>query len=293
MENAFRKFGDRYDGRRIRSLPPMCYVSPFIMSTRTDAMVFFKNRVEVGGIDEYIKKIRTENNMPGFGFMHVFIAAYVRMLSQRPRMNRFISGQRIFQRHDVTMSMMIKKETGGESLETGIKVVFDRFDTIWDVYGKINGAVSSAKEEGDSTSLDRLARALVWMPSVVFRLFVGSIRLLDYFGLMPRVIHKASPFHASFFVSNLASLDIPPVYHHIYNFGNVPVFLTFGRKYRKAVPNAAGGMEIKRYTDYTAVIDERITEGTDMALAFKTLEKFIRHPERLETPPLKIEEDVL
>ncbi|MEA4816715.1 MAG: hypothetical protein VB120_07655 [Lachnospiraceae bacterium] len=292
MDKKQKRFGDRYDGRRIRSLSPMCYVSPFIMRTRTDAMVFFENRIDFGRLDRYIRETRVRNNMPGFGFMHVFIAAYVRMLSQRPGMNRFISGQRIFKRDDITMSMMVKKGSELNSQETGIKVVFEPSDTIWDVYNKMNEAIAGAREEGDTTALDALARALIWMPAIIFRLFVNTIEILDYFGIMPRFIYKASPFHAGFFISNLASLDIPPVYHHIYNFGNVPVFLVFGKRYRENFINLKGESESRKYIDYKAVIDERITDGAYMASALKVLEKFIKHPERLEVPPDKIEEDI-
>ena len=39
-----RRFGDRKDGRRVRTMSPMSYVIPYIMRTRNDA----QNQIEIG-----------------------------------------------------------------------------------------------------------------------------------------------------------------------------------------------------------------------------------------------------
>ena len=291
MKKRKRRFGDRYDGRRVRTLPPMHYITPFVMKTRNDAHLFFETRSEITPVEEYIRSMRRKG-MRGFGFMHVFIAAYLRVISQRPALNRFVSGQRIYQREDITLSMMVKKGMRLNGQETGIKPEFEVTDTVYEVYEKLEAAIAKARAEGDSTALDSVARALVRMPALLLRFFVAMMNMLDYFGLMPKAIHRASPFHASIFISNLGSLGIRPVFHHLYNFGNVPAFVTFGAKYAEMAISRTGEIERRKYIDYTVVLDERITDGHYMASALKYLEHLLKYPHELDVPPDTVVEDI-
>lgn len=293
MEKRKKRFGDRYDGYRVRSLSPMSYIVPFIMKTRNDASNLFSSSVELGRIENYIKKKRREDGLSGFGFLHVVLAAYVRLVSQKPAMNRFVAGQRIYQHgEDITVSMIVKKSMELNAQESAIKVVFSPDDTADDVYRKMDKAVEIARKEGDSNLFDNVARIINYMPALVLRAFVAFINFLDYFGLMPKIIHKASPFHCSLFISNLGSLGIAPIYHHLYNFGNCPIFLTFGAKRTELEVQKDGSVEKHKYVDFTVVSDERITDGHYYATAFKQLDWILRHPDCLDERPEQIVQDV-
>ena len=106
-----RKFGDRPDGRKIRSLDPLNTVSSYIMAKRNDACNLFEISIDIENVEKYIKKKRAEG-LKCFGILHVLIAAYVKTVAKRPGINRFISGQKIFARHDLQVMLTIKKETG-------------------------------------------------------------------------------------------------------------------------------------------------------------------------------------
>ena len=287
-----KRFGDRRDGRKVRSLDPMMYVGAVVMPKRNDALNFFEYNVDMAPIEKYINRKRHEEGMRGFGFMHVVTAGFVRMISQRPAMNRYIAGNKIFQRDEIVFSMMVKKSMTADGQETGIKLRFKPDETIYDVYKEMNEAIEAAKAEGDSTALDKVARAIVKMPALILRMFVGLMNCLDYFGIMPKVIEEASPFHASFFFSNLGSLGIPPVYHHIYNFGNVSTFLVFGSKEIGYELDDDGNVVKKRFVRCRVVTDERITDGFYMASSFKVLMRILKHPEVLDNPPDQVFEDV-
>ncbi len=292
MEKRKKRFGDRYDGRRIRSLSPMTYIVPFIMKQRNDASNLFFGSVEMGRIDNYIRRKRKEEGLAGFGFLHVVMAAYIRTVSQRPGLNRFCAGQRIYQHYDITISMMVKKSMDLNAQESAVKPIFERTDTATDVYRKLEELVSIAREDGDTNLFDNVAKVINFLPALLLRAFVGFISFLDYFGLMPKVIHKASPFHCSVFITNLGSLGIPPIYHHLYNFGTCPVFFAFGAKRTALEVQKDGSVEKHKYIDYTVVTDERITDGHYYASAFKYLDYIFRHPEILDKPPEEVFEDV-
>lgn len=287
-----KRFGDRYDGYRVRSLSPMTYIVPFIMRTRNDASNFFQSSVELGRIDKYIRKKRNEDGLSGFGMMHVIIASYIRLISQKPALNRFTAGQRIYQHEDIEFSMMVKKSLDLNAQESTVKLIFQPEDTADIVYRKMEEAVELARQEGDSTLFDNVAKLINILPRILLRGFISLMMWLDYHGWMPKVIHQASPFHCSVFLSNLGSLGIPPIYHHLYNFGTCPVFVTFGAKRTELEAQKDGSVEKHKYVDFTVVCDERTTDGHYYASAFKYLDWIFRHPDILDNPPEEIVYDV-
>lgn len=293
MSRKYRKrLGDRRDGRKIRSLDPMTYIAPVVMSRKNDSTNFFEFRIDMDPSREYIQKKRAEENMQGFGFMHVITSAYIRMISQKPAMNRFIAGNKIYQRDDVVLSMMVKKEMSIEGQETDTKINFDPADTIYDVFEKMNAAIEEARALGDTTAMDKVARLVVKLPTGLLKAFVGLCRLSDYFGLMPKALIDASPFHASVLISNLGSLGIPPVYHHIYNFGNISTFITFGSQEVSYELDEEGNTVKKRFVRCRITVDERIADGYYMAKSFKYFLRILKHPEMLDVPPEEVIEDV-
>lgn len=286
-----RRWGDRRDGRKIRTLPPMQYIAVCIMHKRNDAQNLFKSTIDYANIDKYIKEKR-EQGLAGFGFMHVMVAAYIRMVSQKPALNRYIAGWKIFSRNEIILSMMIKKEMKVNAQESAIKVRFQPTDTAEDVYRRMEEAIEIARQEGDSNVFDKVARVINYLPTVLLRWFISFMQFLDYFGIMPKVVEEASPFHSSVYVSNLGSLGIPPIYHHLYNFGNTPIFITFGAKRRELQLNPDGTTSAHTMIDYTITTDERTTDGHYLATALKGLEKLFRTPEKLDTPPETVVEDI-
>lgn len=292
MEQRKRRHGDRYDGRRVRTMHPMDYIGPFIMTRRSGASNYLKIDFDMDMLDKYMHHLRQEKNMPGLGFMHLFAAAYIRTISQRPALNRFVAGKRIFARNDIVLSMMVKKEMSLDAQETSIKVHFQPTDTIYDVYHKMNEQIAIAKGEGDTTSLDNTTRALFRLPTFLLSGFISILRQLDFVGWMPKMLNEVSPFHASVFVTNLGSLGIAPVYHHLYDFGNCPLFLAFGAKHYTRIINKDGEVERKKYITATVVLDERITDGYNFASATKYCMEVLQHPEQLENPPESVVEDI-
>ncbi len=287
-----RRLGDRRDARKVRTLPPMQYVAVSVMHKRNDSQNLFTSSVDYATVEDYIKQKR-ENGMPGFGFMHLLIAAYVRVVSSKPAINRYIAGFNIFSRDDIILSMMVKKEMKLNAQETSVKVFFSPSDTADDVYRKMEAEIEKARQMGDSTPLDNVARVINHLPKLILRWFVAFMQFLDFFGIMPKIIETASPFHSSIYISNLGSLGIPPIYHHLYNFGNTPVFITFGAKRRELALKSDGTVYQKTMIDYTVVTDERITDGHYLATAFKGMERLLHNPQKLDTPPETVVEDVL
>ena len=290
MKERKRRFGDRYDGRRLRTLSPMSYVSPYIMKTRVTSSNYIRDKFDTEKAEEYVRKKRDEG-LKGFGMMHVLIASYIRVVSQRPGINRFIAGQRIFARNCIDVMLTIKLDMTLNAPDTVIKAKFSPDATAEDVYNELTRIIDGYRENPGG-GFDNAAKALSHIPGLVLRFAVACLRTIDYFGLLPKFLENVSPFHGSFFITSMGSLGIPPIYHHLYDFGNVPVFLSFGAVERKNELQDDGSVKQKRYIEYNVVTDERVCDGFYFASALKMMKKILKNPFCLDEKPAEIIEDI-
>ena len=285
-------WGDRTDGRRVRSLPPMAQVSPYIMVTRNTSTNYFSDSFEISHIDRYIRQKRREG-LTNFGITHVFLACYCRAVAKYPGLNRFLAGQKVYSRgEDIQFCMTIKKEMTADSPDTVIKVHLSPRDTAEDVYNKMNAQVEKVKNTPLDSSFDNTAHALTMIPGVFLKFVVWLLRTLDYFGMLPGFLLEVSPFHGSVFFTSMGSLGIPPIYHHLYDFGNLPVFGAFGCKRRALEVQEDGTVVQRKYIDFKFTMDERIVDGFYYAAFFKHYKRIIQHPEILDHPPEEVARDI-
>jgi len=261
------------------------------MKVKSDASNYFSDSIDIAGIESYLR-LQRQHGYPGIGILHLFVAAYIRTISQYPGLNRFISGQRIFARNNIEFIMTIKKEMKTAAGETSIKVAFDASDTLPDVFNKISAEIDNIRGEGEVTDTDDVAKTLMKLPRLILKFAVYFLTKLDYFGLLPKVLIKASPFHGSVVITDLGSIGLPAIYHHLYDFGNIPIFIALGAK-RKAYETGPDGMtDQHKYIEYKFTVDERICDGFYFSQAFKLFKSIMRQPEILEKPPETIVEDV-
>ncbi|MBO4419988.1 MAG: hypothetical protein J5789_09230 [Oscillospiraceae bacterium] len=286
-------WGDRFDGRKIRSLSPIAVVGTYIMPERNQANVFFPDKLEITALEKYVREKRAKG-FEQFGMTEALLAAYVRTVSKYPGINRFISGEKIYTREDgMQFCMTVKKEMTKESPDTVIKVRLQPGDTVEEVYRKYHQTLNDAKKSMElDSSLDGVTALFGMIPGVVLKFVIWLLKFLDYFGLLPRFILEVSPFHGSIFFTSMGSLGIPAVYHHLYNFGNLPIFLAFGRKYRVNEVDDQGNTVSRKYLDYTFNVDERIVDGFYYATVIKYFHKLLLHPERLDEPDMEINRDI-
>ncbi len=286
-------WGDRPDGRRIRTLPAMAQVSPYIMVNRNESSNQYAEAIEISHIDRYIRSMRKQG-YTNFGITHVLLAGYLRALCKYPALNRFLAGQKVYSRgNDVQYCMTVKKEMSVDSPDTVIKVHLSPYDTAVDVYNKLQEAVESVKNTSALDSdFDATAGALTLIPGVVLKFVVWLLKTLDYFGMLPKFLLEVSPFHGSLFFTSMGSLGIAPIYHHLYDFGNLPVFGAFGCKRRALEVLEDGTVVQRKYIDVKFTLDERIVDGYYYAAFFKHFKRILAHPEILNEAPEEVLSDI-
>ena len=281
-------FGYRRDGKKAKDLQPFFYVIPHVMKTKCDSQVYFKTDIPLEPLDAYINK-KAEEGIK-LSYMNVIYAALVKLLAERPHLNRFVMNGKIYDRNQIYMSLAIKKNLTDDGQETTIKLPFTGKENIFEIKEKLDKAIEKNKDTKEANDTDILATVLSHTPSTLVGLFVSLMKLLDKYGLLPRWVLNASPFHTSMFLTNVGSLGIDYIYHHLYDFGTTSLFFAMGKKKKSYIYEDDEIKESKCIT-LGFVGDERICDGFYYASSMKLLSKYLRRPEILENIVKEKEEE--
>lgn len=280
-------FGYRSDGKKVKNLEPIFRVIPSVMIERSDAQVYFKQDIPLKTMDEYIERKAQEGIR--MSYMNIIYAGIVRIINERPKLNRFVMNGTTYQRNKIFVSLSIKKSLTDEGQETVVKIPFNGTENIFEIKEKVDSTIEKNKDIATSNKTDKLVKILNIIPNKLILWTVRILNFMDKHGIMPKVVIKASPFHTSVFLTNVGSLGIDSIYHHIYNFGTTSLFFSMGKKKKSYIYEDDEIKEEKCIT-IAFVGDERICDGHYYASSFKQLNKYLKKPELLEKLPKEIEE---
>ena len=272
----------RPDGRRVKNVEPLQFITSYLMKKRYDAMNMYEDVFPVEAWDKYIKEKEAEGIK--LGYMHILIAGIVRILALKPRLNRFVMNGHIYARPKIWVSFVVHPELHEDSAGTTIKLCFEGTESILEIAETINKAIEkeTVKRAGENGT-DKLARVLTSIPGPILTFVVNTLMWMDRHNILPKFIIELSPFHTSFFVTNLKSLGINHIYHHTYEFGTTGLFFAMGKE--KVVPIYHKGEVIpQKQMGFGLVSDERFCDGLYFAMAMRELRKLMRNPAVLEKP---------
>ncbi len=278
-------FGRRPDGKRLKSVDPIVRITPYLMPMRCDAQVFLQHNLDYEKMSRYIVKKGREGEK--ITFMQILVAAYVRAVSRHPEVNRYIFNKQYYARNNCSVSYAVLKDPQNhDSPETTVRILFDLTDTIFDVRDRMDHAVETTRATEDGDFVIRLARVVLAVPGIA-TLLVNAVKLLDRYGLIPGILTRELPFYSGLFVTNNGSIGLPSPLHHIYNFGNVSLFMGMGGVQKEAYVEPDGKTRMRRYMQLGITADERVCSGAHYAAFFADVMHYIANPEELEIPPEK------
>lgn len=281
----------RPDGRLVKNVEPMQRITPYIMKTRNDAMNMFEDSFDCSAMDEYIAE-KAEQGIK-MNYMHIMMAAVVRLIALKPKLNRFIINKRIYTRDKIWVSFVVHHSLHEDDPGTNIKLCFEGTESILEITEKINEAIEKeTTNHTEANDLDKFLDTLMnHLPSWLLAGIVNTLMWMDKHNIMPKSIIDISPFHTSFYLTNLKSLGINHIFHHIYNFGTTGIFIAIGKE--KMVPVVEKKKLVtKKHMGFGLVADERFCDGLYFALALRQLKKILMDPKQLEIPLEKKIEDV-
>lgn len=276
----------RTDGYRVLTDDPMYEIAAYVMDKRYDASNYIKQAIDYESLQEYTRKCRKKGIT--MSHMSIIVAAYLRLVSQNPYLNRFVMNKRIYVRNHFCVSFVTL--ISGKNRSTVNKVYFNLDDDIFTVNKKLQDAIEKCNESSsDGTSMDKLAKKLVRIPGLL-TVAVSVLKFLDKHFWLPFSIVDASPFHTSLFITNLASIRTGAVYHHLYEFGTTGIFIAMGQPSKKIILNGEK-VEEKKIMEIGIVTDERIADGHYYGRCFREILKYFKDPSLLETKPDSIVTD--
>ena len=275
-------FGRRPDGRRLKKQDPIMQITPYLMPMRCDAQVFLEHQADYEKLSRYI--VRKSQEGQKITFMQILVAAYVRAISNNPEVNRFIFNKQYYARNNCSVSYTVLKDPQDtNSNETTVRILFDLTDTVFDVRDRMNAAVEQSRATEDGDFVIKLASALLAVPGLA-TLVAGTVKLLDRYGIAPRVLIRELPFYSGMFITNNGSIGLHHPLHHIYNFGDVSLFIGMGSILKEATVED-GKARMKRWLPLGMTADERVCSGAHYAAFFFDVMRLLENPEELETPP--------
>ena len=282
-------FGRRPDGRRIKGIDPIMRITPYVMPMRCDAQVFLKHRADLEVLHDYVRRQRLEKGEQ-ISYMQIVVAAYVRAVSRNPQVNRFIVNKQLYARNNCSCAFTILKDPRDiDKGEAVVKIRFDLTDTLYDVRDRMEAAIAANRIDQPPGFAEKLVNGIFALPGLA-TVAVALVRLLDRYGIAPAILMDELPFYVGMYITNVASLEVQDVNHHLYNWGNVGMFVGMGLEERSTVVEQ-GQTRMKRFLPLGVTIDERVCSGAHYARFLKDIRHFLKHPELLELPPEEVRFD--
>jgi len=278
-----KKHGDRYDGKRV-DVDAIHYAMAHLYNNRTDAEVFIKETFDVSKVLAYVEKKNQED--PSFPTKpwHVFVQAVAKTVYERPMLNRFLCGRRVYDRNKVIMSFMVKQEfeDGAEELmlmaDARPEMVLD------DMSHLILGDTKKLRKGEESSTTEKILDVYKKMPRSGQRAIIETVKWLDYHGVLPPSILETQVHHATVLMSNLGSIKCDAPYHHLNNFGTNSIVCTVGEIHKEPVYDENGEGHVTDVVDFGLTLDERIADGFYFAKSVKVLKYILDNPEVLDRP---------
>ncbi len=247
------------------------------MRTRNESAVYFEQRIDATAALERLQAERESGKK--ITFLHLVLHALGQVFAERPRLNRFVAGGRIWQRRGIWVSFSAKKAFRDDAPIVVVKRRLDPAQPLEQMVAALSGELDEARSDRPSPT-DKEVALLLRLPHLLLSLFVRFAFWLDRHGLVPKAMLRNDPFFASVFVANLGSLKIDAAYHHLYEYGTIPLFVTIGRFEDVVVPGADGPV-VRKQVVLKWSFDERIEDGLYCAAALDLLRSRLEDPSRI------------
>ena len=282
-KNQKRRFGDRWDGRLIRELDSLHFVTGVIYPNRCDNEAFISERIDLTNINEYLKTKNYEGIDYKYNLFQIIVTAIVKTLTLRPKMNRFIVNGNFYQRNEVSASFVVKKQFADHGAEALAFLHMKDEDNLESVHNYIKSQVMecrSDKVDSSTDTMDLFNKIPRWISKAVMRF----VMRLDKHGWVPKSMVETDPYYSSVVLSNLGSIKMKSGYHHLTNWGTCSMIVLIGEIKDRPLYDESGNVQMRPTVDLGITIDERVADGYYYSKTVRLIRKLLENPELLEKP---------
>ncbi len=284
-EKRKRRFGDRRDGWWVRDVSGLTTIMMHLMPKRTQAEVYVNEKIDATELVKYIEQKNLQHPDYRTTLFHCFIVAIARMIHERPKMNRFIQGRRMYERFDISLSFVAKRRFSDHAEEALMFFTPKEEDTLDTLSRKIAGEVKETKKSEHSTGgIDATVDAFAKIPRLLLMFVIKIIRCLDFWGVNPKALTDGDTNYSTVLLTNLGSIKGPAVYHHLNDYGTNSIVVAIGTLHKEEMVMPDGHKEVRDVVDIGCTLDERIADGFYFVRSLKLVKHIFAHPELLDMP---------
>ncbi|MBQ3356068.1 MAG: 2-oxo acid dehydrogenase subunit E2 [Oscillospiraceae bacterium] len=278
---AKRRFGDRKDAALIRDMDAMHVCMAHLYRDRTDNEAYISETIDLAPMQSWIAAHKDEEFK--YTYFHIIVATILKLLVQRPHLNRFISDRKFYQRNENIVSFVVKRQFTEEAAEGMAVIKGTEDDTVFTVHEKMKQQILPCKQ-GENSSTEDTMDFITKLPQFLQRWILSLIRRMAVKGRLPKFAVEGDSNHSSVFVTNLGSIGLKCGYHHLSNYGTCSIFVVIGEKKQTPTFHEDGTFTLRDTLDVGLTIDERIADGYYYAKTVKLLKYMLEYPETLEAP---------
>ncbi len=266
-------FGRRTDAEQVRGLNKMRRFMPFISPRRNDSVFYLETEVEVENAlrftDEYNRDASEDQKLTLF---HLYLRSLSQTVHERPGVNRFVAGGRLWQRKGLWITFSAKQEMiDGAPLLT-VKREFPEGETLEQM---VEGTLKSlrCRRGGSKTQSDREMDLAFLLPQCGVRFAIWLLNKANQWGLLPKSMIDDDPMFTSMFVANLGSVGLGGGFHHLWEYGTCSIFIAIGEIYTR--------WDGVRCVNVNYTYDERIEDGLHVAISLRQIKEGVENPEKI------------
>jgi hypothetical protein len=254
---------------------------PYLMPTRNEAYVLFAQEIDAVPTRALAERLNRERSpdRPVTQF-HMLLRGLTRVFAEFPRLNRFVVGGRHYDRDGIWIAFSAKMRLDADAPVFARKMRFSPDETLLEMVDRVYEVLDEGRSGRESAS-DREVHVILRLPGFLRRLLVRLGRRLDAAGLLPPAMIDNDPLYASAFVANLGSVGLDAAYHHMFEHGTTPIFLTMGRVQRAPYVRDDGSVASREVFALKYTFDERTEDGFYAARALERLKHLLENPAEL------------
>lgn len=272
----------RKDGDLVPRVHPLRRMMPFLMPSKVESFLLYMQPINAARSTAFLQELNAGRpaDRPVTRF-HLLLQGISKVLRDRPRMNRFLAGGRLYQRRGTWISFAGKQSMDDDAPLFTLKRAFSPDESLLDMVSSLYEGIHAGRS-GQESATDKEVSLLLRLPAPLLRLSIAAAKVLDNWNLLPQGMIAIDPLFSSVFVANLGSLGIDAAYHHNYEYGNCPVFITIGRVHKTVAVASDGTPQVQDTFELKLTYDERIADGFYCAASIARLRRLLEEtPEEL------------
>ena len=282
MAKQKRKWGDRKDGIWLKDIPAMNRLMPTLMPNRIANEAYISVDIATEPLNAYLAKLNEGRTEDKYTFFHLISAAIGKAFILRPKMNRFIVGNKMYQRRKVNVAFTVKKRFDDHAEEALAFFDYDPKETLETYHTKIMRVIHQTKSYEEKDTSTGAMDIITKLPQFMITGIAKFVLWLDKHGWAPDFLIGSDPNHAAIFLTNLGSIGLPGGYHHLVNWGTNSCFIVVGKKYMKQDFDKDGNSHVHEVIPLGITLDERIADGYYYSGTVALVQELLEHPELLE-----------